>query len=389
MSGIVLSASTRQSLLSAQDTAALLSQTQNRLATGKKVNSALDNPTNFFTASGLDSRAGDLSNLLDSISNGVQTINAASQGITNIQKLVDSAKSTAQQALATTITTTGTASTAFSATAGAVVFTVNGATKTSAALTTSSTIDDAIAALNTAAGSNIFGKDTSGTKITINGQGKVEFNDANAAKVGLASSATDDSTTSYYVESNNSADLKINGLDTRANLATQYNDLLAQIDQLAKDASFNGVNLISAKDSASTPNKLHIQFNGDDSSSIDVKGVDATSTGLKLSLVGNGPSAAFSDNTAIKTTLTSLNTATTNLRTYASQLGSNLTVVQNRQDFTKNLVNVLQTGAGNLVNADLNEEAANSQALSTRQSLAISSLSLANQAQQGVLQLLR
>jgi flagellin-like hook-associated protein FlgL len=389
MSGIVLSASTRQSLLSAQDTAALLSQTQNRLATGKKVNSALDNPTNFFTASGLDSRAGDLSNLLDSISNGVQTINAASQGITNIQKLVDSAKSTAQQALATTITTVGTASSAFSAQAATIAFSVNGSTKTTTALTTSSTIDDAIAALNTAAGSNIFGKDTSGTKITVNGTGKVEFGTTEGAKIGLASVATDDTTTSYYVESNNSADLKINGLDTRANLAQQYNDLLGQIDQLAKDASFNGVNLISAKDSASTPNKLHIQFNGDDSSSIDVKGVDATSTGLKLSLVGNGPSAAFSDNTAIKTTLTSLNTATTNLRTYASQLGSNLTVVQNRQDFTKNLVNVLQTGAGNLVNADLNEEAANSQALSTRQSLAISSLSLANQAQQGVLQLLR
>ena len=86
MADIVLSAATRSSLLSAQGTAALLDRTQNRLATGKAVNSALDNPTNFFTAAGLTSRSGDLSRLLDSISNGVQTIQAANTGITNIEQ---------------------------------------------------------------------------------------------------------------------------------------------------------------------------------------------------------------------------------------------------------------------------------------------------------------
>jgi flagellin len=84
-----------------------------------------------------------------------------------------------------------------------------------------------------------------------------------------------------------------------------------------------------------------------------------------------------------------LTTASSQLRTDASTFGSNLSVVQNRQDFTKNLVNVLDTGSSNLTSADLNAEAANSQALSTRQSLGISALSLANQAQQGILQLLR
>ena len=99
MSGIVLTSSVRQNLLSLQSTADLLSTTQNRLATGNKVNSALDNPTNFFTAQGLNNRASDINNLLDSIGNGVQVLQAANTGITSLQKLVDTAKSIANQVL--------------------------------------------------------------------------------------------------------------------------------------------------------------------------------------------------------------------------------------------------------------------------------------------------
>src|SRR3974377_2267190 len=99
MSDITLTAAVRQNLLSLQDTAALLSQTQERLASGKKVNSALDNPTNFFTAAGLDSRASDISNLLDSIGNGVQVLQAANTGITSLSSLIDTAKSIANQVL--------------------------------------------------------------------------------------------------------------------------------------------------------------------------------------------------------------------------------------------------------------------------------------------------
>src|SRR5678809_648300 len=99
MSGIVLSASVRQNLLSLQSTADLLATTQNRLATGKKVNTALDNPTNYFTAASLDNRASDINNLLDGIGNGVQVLQAANTGITSLQKLVDTAKSIANQVL--------------------------------------------------------------------------------------------------------------------------------------------------------------------------------------------------------------------------------------------------------------------------------------------------
>src|ERR1035437_8655219 len=103
MSGIVLSASVRQNLLSLQSTADLLATTQKRLSTGKKVNTALDNPTNFFTAQGLDNRANDISNLLDGIGNGVQVLQAANTGLTSLQKLVDTAKSIASQVLQTTV----------------------------------------------------------------------------------------------------------------------------------------------------------------------------------------------------------------------------------------------------------------------------------------------
>src|ERR1700755_1232772 len=103
MSDIVLSASVRQNLLSLQGTADLLAQTQTRLATGNKVNSALDNPTNFFTAQSLNSRASDINNLLDGVGNGVQVLQAANQGITSLQKLIDTAKSIANQALQTTV----------------------------------------------------------------------------------------------------------------------------------------------------------------------------------------------------------------------------------------------------------------------------------------------
>ena len=106
MSNIVLSAGVRANLLNLQQTSSLITQTQTRLATGKRVNSALDNAINFFTAQGLDNRANDLSGLLDSMSNAINTIQAANNGITAITKLVQSAQALTSQAKQTTDTTT-------------------------------------------------------------------------------------------------------------------------------------------------------------------------------------------------------------------------------------------------------------------------------------------
>ncbi|MGU3538568.1 flagellin N-terminal helical domain-containing protein [Methylobacterium sp. A54F] len=397
MSSVSLTAAVRQNLLSLQDTAGLTATTQNRLSTGKKVSSALDNPVNFFTSQSLSNRSTDLGSLLDAISNGVQTIQAANQGLTSIQKLVDSAKSTANQALSTQITTSGTASTAYSAAANTVDLYVNG-TSVNTTLASTDTIDQAIAKLNTAVSAqgagSAFTKDSTGTKIVLSASADIEFKDStDQTALGFAAGTGTASAYATTVQTQ-SSDLAVTGVSQRKALATQYNQLLTQIDQLARDASYNGVNLLSS--SAST-NKLHIAFNEKDTSNLDVQGVDVTSTGLNLkAITGDTVGAGSADgkgnfllDTDINKTLTGLTKASDTLRAQSSTFGSNLSVVQNRQDFSKQLINVLDTGASKLTDADLNEEAANSQALSTRQSLGVSALSLANQAQQSILQLLR
>jgi hypothetical protein len=166
----------------------------------------------------------------------------------------------------------------------------------------------------------------------------------------------------------------------RSNLVNQFNNILAQIDTTSQDSSFNGVNLLNG-------DTLKLVFNETGSSTLGINGVVFNAAGLGLSNLVNG--VDFIDNGATNKVLTSLNAASSTLRSEGSALGSNLSIVQVRQDFSKNLINVLQTGSSNLTLADTNEEAANSQALSTRQSIAVSALSLANQSQQSVLQLLR
>jgi hypothetical protein len=167
---------------------------------------------------------------------------------------------------------------------------------------------------------------------------------------------------------------------TRANLVAQYNNVLAQINTTAQDSSFNGVNLLNG-------DQLKLVFNETGKSTLNITGVTFNSAGLGLSSLTQG--SDFIDNASTNNVLSSLTAASTTLRSEASSLGSNLSIVQIRQDFSKNLINVLQTGSSNLTLADTNQEAANSQALSTRQSIAVSALSLANQSQQSVLQLLR
>ena len=168
-----------------------------------------------------------------------------------------------------------------------------------------------------------------------------------------------------------------NALATRQSLQNDYVSLLTQLDQLAKDSSFGGINLIYG-------DSLKIVFNENGSSALQVVGVTFTAAGLGLA----SPTAnAFQDNASINAVVGSLNNALVTLRTQASKFGSNLSVVQNRQDFTKNMINLLQTGADSLVLADSNEEGANMLALQTRQQLSTTALSLASQADQAVLRL--
>jgi flagellin-like hook-associated protein FlgL len=535
MTGIVLSASVRQNLLSLQSTASLLATTQNDLATGNKVNSALDNPTEFFTAQGLNNRASDISNLLDGIGNGVQVLQAANTGITSLQSLVASAQSIANQVLqspvgystksnvtsaaitgATANNLLGTAATNAIDTGSAVSnnltvpvaitaatklvsaansdtlaatpangssFTVDGKSITFSTAQTTSTTDasgnvtigvgagstltiqtvltaidgitgattastvsatgqlllstgtsqnlviaaggtSALGSFGLAAGTTNLGAPAltgetlkiaatgggTATSITFGtGAGQIStLNDLNTALAANNLQATIDASTGKIniVTSNDAASSTIgaitgtatasgqafNGLTaaaavadpnsqaTRASLVAQYNNVLQQITTTSQDSSFNGINLLNG-------DTLKLVFNETGRSTLSITGVTFNDAGLGLSTLTAGTD--FLDSGSANTALTALTAASTTLRSEASALGSNLSIVQIRQDFSKNLINVLQTGASNLTLADTNQEAANSQALSTRQSIAVSALALANQSQASVLQLLR
>jgi flagellin len=389
MSGIVLSASVRQNLLSLQSTAALLATTQNDLATGKKVNTALDNPTNYFTAQGLDNRASDISNLLDGIGNGVQVLQAANTGLTSLQRLVDTAKSIANQVLQSPVGYS-TKSTVTSAVAvGTSANLVDGVgIKTGDTLTIASTgggtatsilfgATESLDQLNTALAANNL-------SASLNSAGKLVFtttNDAASSTIGaVASSSAGTVGTAFTALTATAPVADPTSQAIRANLVGQYNNIIAQITTTAQDSSFNGINLLNG-------DNLKLTFNETGKSTLAITGVTYNSTGLGLNSLVVGTD--FLDNNSANKAITALSSASTSLRTEASALGSNLSIVQIRQDFSKSLINVLQTGSSNLTLADTNEEAANSQALSTRQSIAVSALALANQSQQSVLQLLR
>ncbi|MBR0754556.1 hypothetical protein JQ604_20415 [Bradyrhizobium jicamae] len=407
MSDIVLSASVRQNLLSLQSTADLLSTTQNRLATGKKVNTALDNPTNFFTAQSLDNRASDINNLLDGIGNGVQVLQAANTGITSLQKLVDTAKSIANQVLQSPVgytskanvdvtgTGTGTGTTVatdlnagklggsvltFKTSSGTLAVTIGSTFATGTGTATVKTLDQ----LNSVLASNGVAV-TAALSSTADTLTFTSTNDAASQTITKSGTAptgagVDITAATATVGTVNAAVADPTSQTTRANLVSQYNAVIQQITTTAQDSSFNGVNLLNG-------DNLKLTFNETGKSTLNITGVTFDAAGLGLGSLTAGTD--FLDSNSANSIITSLSNASSTLRSEASSLGSNLSVVQIRQDFSKSLINVLQTGSSNLTLADTNEEAANSQALSTRQSIAVSALALANQSQQSVLQLLR
>jgi hypothetical protein len=318
----------------------------------------------------------------------VQVLQAANTGITSLQKLVDTAKSIANQVLqaptgyTTKSSTTSTALPAGSTSANLVdgVAIKSGeiisiaATTGIPAFTITLGANESLAQLNTSlAASNLTASLNSTNQLVITTTNDAASSTIGAvALTGTAGSATFAAATTPVADPVSQA--------TRASLVSQYNNIITQITTTAQDSSFNGINLLNG-------DNLKLTFDETAKSTLNITGVTYNAGGLGLaSLTVN---TDFLDNNSANAALATLGTASTTLRTEASALGSNLSVVQLRQDFNKNLINVLQTGASNLTLADANEEAANSQALSTRQSIAVSALSLANQSQQSVLQLLR
>nr|WP_295887060.1 flagellin [uncultured Devosia sp.] len=602
MADISLSKAVRSNLLSLKGTADMMASTQNRLSTGNKVNSALDNPSSWFTAQGLSNRASDLGSLLDSMANGVKTLEAADNGLTAMTKTLESMQSTLRQArqdksfqttsmtvdsatvgtsAAENLTFSGGAFTAaksvsihngtksgnngfvggngrlgFAGTVTLQATSLNGNAAVSVALVKGDTAETSAEKINTAlngvAGGNggvkatvvdgqlklesskgesltlggtaaqfaglSAGAATANTDATLVAAGGTDWSAADpdmsalngktvtftseggdtasytftnaaagqkAALVAAGATAgftlagvaggvnfTRDDGRNFTVDtsdaalgtalgrgatttttstngvissgtvtavnqtfavksvdalvseinantdltgkiraSNDNGKLRIENQSTkaleiagaaggavtgaalaltevagntvRAGLADQFNELRDQLDKLADDASFNGINLLRG-------DKLAITFNETGTSSIDIQTDDGeTINSANLGVSTTLKASDLDSDDTIDGELSKLKTALNDVRSQASSFGSNLSIVQNRQTFTNSMINTLEDGAGNLTLADMNTEAANLLALQTRQSLSQNSLSLASQADQSILQLIR
>lgn len=278
--GISLTAQMTTNLLSLQNAAKLMGTTQERLATGKKVNSAIDDPVAYFDSQAHYQLANDYATFKNGMSEAVQTIKSATDTIDSIKDLIQQMKSIATSAKSST------------------------------------------------------------------------------------------------------------SLAETADLALQYNELINQIDNLAGDAMYKGVNLLRAD------NELNVVFNVEDDS-LKVAGFDGDAAGLGLTAVAADGSDWFDaaggvpDLTGINASITAIDDAVDTLRSEAKKLATNLGIVTTRQDFTSKAIATLKTGGDNLTLADMNEEGANMLMLQTRQSLGIQALSMASQAAQSVLSLFR
>ena len=374
MADISLTASMRTNLLSLQNTQSLMDQTQERLSTGKKVNSAIDNPSSYYTARSLNNRAGDLNALLDSMGQGIQTIKAANEGIESITDFVEQAKAlinTARDTSASKDTEPSESTGTFAATGVAsaqvdLTLTINGVSETIKVndAGTGENIDALVADLETALQAKSA---TFVVEKTAEDQIKISNTDKSVAW-GLSGTINDLTF---------AADVKATQPNDRTSAQDQYNEILKQIDMLAKDSGYKGVNLLQEE-------KLTVNFNEDRTSSLLVQGKKADVEGLKLPKGADWDNA---DNVALDGALNLVDDAINTLRNWAAEFGNNYAILQSRENFTENLVNVLTEGADKLTLADMNEESANMLALQTRQQLAINSLSLASQAAQSVLQL--
>jgi flagellin len=505
MSGITLSAAVRQNLLTLQNTSFLTADVQNKLATGLKVNSALDNPGNFFTASALNSRASDLSSLLDDMGQSVNTIKAADDGITAITKLVESAKAKANQALQTgsqyerkqfaaqynelleqiedtardssykgknllagagndlrtifnedstsrldisaidyTDTTLSTGlnlsdlvegqggATAFNLLGGATTITLTGS---DGALNSSSTLSEstAISTTTTLEFTNVQSSTPTLIGTTVSSGASVqdlvdainstegvraEFDESNgeltiysnqdfvisdtlttattALTIGAAASVNASALTTGSLLTNSGSfavgdtialtdgnNYELGSLEIED--STTVSDLVNFINDFnGVDAQYNNT---TGRLSITSETDLTVSSERSGSANTDFASSNFAATTNGAQSLSALTDSGFATDTEINRVITRLNNSLGNLRTQASEFGTNLSIVENRQDFTRSIVNTLQEGAGKLTLADTNEEGANLLALQTRQQLASTSLSFASQADQTVLSL--
>jgi len=492
---ITLSAGVRQNLLTLQSTADMMSGVQNKLATGLKVNSALDNPNSFFTASGLDSRASDLSNLLEDMGQSLQTIKAADEGISTITDLVESAKAKANQALQTQsqyerakfaaqynnlleqiedvakdssykgknlLAGDGNDLTTIFNEDATSKLKISAVDYTDASLSTGLNLSNLVEGQGGATsfqfqgGSSTFDLDDGGSPATtlnssslltdsddiLSGDAIEIRNDLGTVQATLTVDGTttvqdlidtiestpgvraefDESNGQLTVVSND--DLTINTVQTTSAIlttlaATAITTLSSNLTETGSykvgdtltltDGNNFELGSIEIEEDTTIDDLVNFidDFNGVDASFNTGTGKLAILSDTDLSLTSDNANFNATDFTAdtdgvtiaalsdsgfatdndINRVIDRLNTSLSNLRSQASEFGTNLSTVEIRQDYTKSMVNTLVEGAGLLTLADTNEEGANLLALQTRQQLASTSLSFASQADQTVLSL--
>ncbi len=375
-SSIVLSAGVQSNLLSLQTTNDLFTQINNRLSTGKKVNSALDNATNFFLSNAFKTSATTLQGLLDNgITNSLRTIDAANTGITAITALINQIKANLAQSLQTTPTTavyTGTVSnlttaSSFTTTVGKTITVSDGVTTaTYTTVGVATTVAQIVNAINGTALETVKAELSGSGQILLEAQGATTItvggtiSAAELAQFGLVAGVTAAGVLSA----------------TRTTAAQQFDALRTQIDQLAADSGYNGVSLLNG-------GGLKVVFNQTATSFQTIAGATDTSTGLGVvASTGN-----FQTNFDINAAVTNATAALATLQSQASTFASQVAIDQARSDFTKAQINTLNTGANGLVVSDPNADGASLLALQTRQQLGSTALSLAAQADRGVLRL--
>lgn len=397
---VSLTSGMKSNLLSLQGTVSLLYRTQERLSTGKKVNTALDNPVSFFTAQELNSRAGIIDGLKDAMGQAVQTITAADKGIKAINSMIEQAKGIAQAALsAPPGTASGDENTfniTFSRNFNEFEYLYVGNATTYKATSVKSEICETFAigasvsetVANLAAAINDFETNKISYVPTAKFAATASGNTLSVTKTVVATGKTapiDYNTGSYEVSigggintypigsvETSRGPLKTGGAELVL-LQEQYNTLRNQLDALAKDAGYKGKNLLNA-------DTMTVKFEG---AALNVAGFDASATGLGIG------AATWVSGGSIDNDINALNNALVTLRTKSSEMSGNLSIINIRQDFSTNMIDTLNAGADKLTLADTNEEGAHMLMLQTRQSLSTTALSLSAQAAQSVLQLFR
>lgn len=380
MGDVSLTAGMRANLFNLQSTARLMEQTAVRLNTGKKVNSALDDPTSYFTARAHMSRVSDLDTLKNGMSEGIQTITAANNGIEAIISLIEAAKAKAESAKSATAggdnPTTSTV-TLTDITAGMTI-TIGGQEFIACAATPSAdhsfaivSGNDTLTALNLAQ-AVASDADTNALDVIATSGNSISFEEDDSGTTGVADTDIEFTETDAFTE------ILIESSDERTALVDQYEELMSQINQLQNDSGYKGINLLDSTDT------LTVKFEG--GNKIDVHGFSGTVIGLDLNEFA-GDSMGWADDDKIETDIGLMDDAIAKLESEASSLASSLSIVTTRQDFTSNMINTLTTGADALILADMNEEGANMLMLQTMQALGTNSLSMAAQTAQSVLRL--